>query len=55
MVNDAQVQSPPDLDARGDERTNQKCDVNSSVKVLEYKVDTYTLCYCSFTYILTEK
>lgn len=38
MVNDAQVQSPPNLDVRGDERTNEKCDVNRSVKVLEYKV-----------------
>ncbi|PZC82482.1 post-GPI attachment to proteins factor 2-like [Helicoverpa armigera] len=37
MVNDAQVQSPPNLDVRGDERTNQKCDVNRSVKILEYK------------------
>lgn len=38
MVNDAQVQSPPNLDVRGDERTNEKCNVNRSVKILEYKV-----------------
>lgn len=38
MVNDAQVQSPPNLDVRGEERTNEQCDVNRSVKILEYKV-----------------
>lgn len=38
MVNDAQVESPPNLDVRGDERTNEKCDLSRSVKKLEYKV-----------------
>lgn len=38
MVNDAQVQSSPNTDGRGDGRTNEKCDVNRSVQLLEYKV-----------------
>ncbi|XP_075972190.1 post-GPI attachment to proteins factor 2-like [Anticarsia gemmatalis] len=37
MVNDAQVQSPPNEDGRGDERTKEKCDVNRIVQKLEYK------------------
>lgn len=39
MVNDAQVQSPPNLVVRDeDERTNAACNVNSPVTKLEYKV-----------------
>lgn len=38
MVNDAQVQSSPNSDGRGDGRTNEKCDVNKNVQLLEYKV-----------------
>ncbi|CAB3228680.1 unnamed protein product [Arctia plantaginis] len=37
MVNDAQVQSSPNSDGRGDGRTNEKCDVNKNVQLLEYK------------------
>ncbi|XP_013185659.1 post-GPI attachment to proteins factor 2-like [Amyelois transitella] len=37
MVNDAQVQSPPNLVVREDERTNVECSVIRSVKILEYK------------------
>ncbi|KAL0839791.1 hypothetical protein ABMA28_016424 [Loxostege sticticalis] len=38
MVNDAQVQSPPNLVVRDeDERTNAACNVNSPVTKLEYK------------------
>lgn len=44
MVNDAQVESPPNLDVRADERTNEKCDVNRSVKKLEYQVVIPTKC-----------
>lgn len=37
MVNDAQVQSSPNSDGRGDCRTNERCDVNRRVQTLEYK------------------
>lgn len=50
MVNDAQVQSPPNLDVRDDERTNEKCDVNRSVKVVEYKVFVPAKC-CNYNAI----
>lgn len=43
MVNDAQVQSPPNLVVRdGDDRTNDACSVNRPVTVtrLEFKVKT---------------
>lgn len=39
MVNDAQVQSPPNLVVRDeDERTNDVCNVNRPVTKLEFKV-----------------
>lgn len=45
MVNDAQVQSPPNLDVRDTETrncTNANCNLDRGVKVLEYKVTNFT-------------